>query len=79
VVVGEDPSKVFRSSWMQLERNNSSTPPNKGTCERSRTGTNIEHEIAGRDSGLFNQAFGPLAIESMPSPSCPLHGHGTPS
>jgi hypothetical protein len=66
----------LRSSGVQLECDNSRTVVHQGTRQHPGTGPDIQHEIASRDAGVIHEPFGPLAIEPVPSPSCPLPGHG---
>ncbi len=76
VGVGEFAPKFLNASWVQLEGNDARASLDEWSDECAGTGTDIENEVAGTYSGVVNESFGPSTIESMPSPSCPLLGHG---
>jgi hypothetical protein len=76
---GERSTKIVRTAWVKFKSNNTGASLNERSRERTRTGTNIENEVTGRDAGVSNESFGPPTIESVPSPSCPFLGHGKPS
>ena len=48
-----------------------------GLAERTRSGADVEYEVAGPDTGIGDNQAGPLPIELVPSPQWPgLPGHG---
>lgn len=64
---------------VQLKSNDACPSLDKGPRNRTRSGADVKYEIAGRDTGGVNESLRPLTFESVPSPSRPLLGHGTPS
>jgi hypothetical protein len=67
------------SCWVQFEGDHASTALHERARQRAGTGADVQYEVAGHDAGVINEPFGPPTIESVPSPSCPLPGHGRPS
>jgi hypothetical protein len=61
---------------MQLECDDSRTTVHQSARQYAVTGPDIQDELASSDIGVAHEPFGPLAIEPVPSPSCPWPGHG---
>lgn len=78
-VPGESASEVFRSKWVEFEGDDSCAVSNQVARDRATPGADVENEIVTSDVGVVNEPFGPLTVESVPSPACPLLGHGRPS
>jgi hypothetical protein len=76
VVIGKSLSELLCSSWMQLECDDPRALAHQSTRQHAGTGPNIQNEFARSDAGVAHEPFCPLAIESVPSPSCPWPGHG---
>jgi hypothetical protein len=79
IVIREKPPELVSPPWMQLKGDDPSSSVYERASERAGTGTHIKNEVARGDASIVNEPFGPPTIESVPSPSCPFPGHGTPS
>jgi hypothetical protein len=64
---------------MQFEGDDTRAVTKQRSRYRSGSGADIKNEVAGTNTGVVNEPFGPPTIESMPSPTCPFPGHGRPS
>jgi hypothetical protein len=79
VLLTKFPSKFVGSRWVQFKGDDARTSIDERACERTGPRADIQYEVASRDAGVINKPFGPSTVESMPSPSCPMLGHGVPS
>jgi hypothetical protein len=73
----ESLSKLRRSPWVEFDRNDPGARGDQLRRERTRSGADVEYEVAGPDTGIGDNQAGPLPIELVPSPQWPgLPGHG---
>lgn len=67
------------ASAVQLKGDDTYAGLHQGCSQRTESGTDIEHEIAGCESGVLYEERRPALIELVePPPRLPVPGHGGP-
>jgi hypothetical protein len=77
--MGERATKFVSTSGVQFKGDDARAPRHQRVRDRAGSRADIQDQVASGDTGVINEPFGPPAIESVPSPSCPFPGHGVPS